>query len=198
MRKKLTALAALSLVCGGLVVVAVAPADAPSGERPAYIPRFTLDQARNFADFDLYYLGESFERLRLERIIRIDAKPLPAEPIRRNDVTFIYGWCDAGEDGCLPPLQVQIWDACQRHLRLYDYLPEDRLTLRGVPAATWEGGWRLELFTGRVTIVLFGQEPAQLRRAALALRGVNNRIPASEELPAPVPGAVLGDIANCR
>jgi hypothetical protein len=196
MRAKLIGLGALTGFALALSLFVVIPKAATS-EEPAYVPRFTIDQARSFQDFELYYLGDSFEGIPLERIIRINAKPLPAEPIRRNDVSFIYGWCRAEQEACLPPLQVQAWDACQRNLGLFDYLPERRLTVRGVPAATWEGGWSMDLYTGRVAIAIFGRNPDQVARAALALRGVNNSLTPAQDLPPPIAGALEGKLPSC-
>ncbi|MGH3043052.1 MAG: hypothetical protein ACRDNG_15190 [Gaiellaceae bacterium] len=45
--------------------------------------------------------------------------------------------------------------------------------MRGVPAALFEGGHRLELYTGSLSVVLFGDGKAQLLRAAEALQAVN-------------------------
>ena len=87
--------------------------------------------------------------------------------MRANFVNFIYGRCDPGPDGCAPPLETQIWPACDRHLSSYsltpsgDPLPHENLFVRGVPAAFFVEP-RLELYSGAVTIVLFGHDRAQL------------------------------------
>src|SRR5215211_4061253 len=50
-------------------------------------------------------------------------------------------------------------------------LPRESVTVRGVPAAYFENGLRLELYTGKATVMIFGPERAQIQRAAAALRG---------------------------
>jgi hypothetical protein len=50
----------------------------------------------------------------------------------------------------------------------------DETTVRGVPAAYFEGGNRLEIQTGTSTVVIFANHPATV---ADALRGVNNDVP---------------------
>jgi hypothetical protein len=67
--------------------------------------------------------------------------------------------------------------------------------VRGVPAALFEGGHRLELYTGSVTVVIFGSNRGQLMRAANALKPVNRMASAGNTLPSPVPGAIEGDVA---
>jgi hypothetical protein len=44
-----------------------------------------------------------------------------------------------------------------------------RLSIRGVPAHLYEGGLRLEVYTGMSTVVIFGVDQAQVKRAARAL-----------------------------
>ena len=148
----------------------------------------TPAEARAFADFSLYWAGASFE-----------GSPLTAITLPRGFVTFIYGDCKAASDsGCSPPLQVQVWRACERNLSSYaltpagDPLPHQRVRLRGVPAAFFEGGARLELYTGDVSVVLFGEGRNQLRRAAEALRGANVGVGRAADLPPPVEGALAG------
>ncbi|MGH3031467.1 MAG: hypothetical protein ACRDNE_12045 [Gaiellaceae bacterium] len=114
-------------------------------------------------------------------------------------MTFIYGDCEAESDaGCAPPLQVQVWRACERNLPSYsrtpagDPLPHEKVRVRGVPAAFFEGGGRLELYTGDVSVVLFGEGRDQLLRAAGALRGANVEIASEVDLPPPADGALEG------
>jgi hypothetical protein len=162
-------------------------------------------QAQAFSDFTLYSAGDSFEQNALVGITRrLDpATPEDRSQVRANFVTFIYGRCETGgEDGCLPPLEIQIWPACDRNLASYrltpagDSLPHEDLTVRGVPAAFFSDDARLELYTGDVTVVIFGQDRDQLLRAADALRGVNNDASVAADLEPPVAGAREGD-AKC-
>jgi hypothetical protein len=77
-------------------------------------------------------------------------------------------------------------------------LPEmRRLMLRHVPAIYFREDRRLELYTGRTTIVLFDSSLATLRRAASKLRtrpGVRPRVNPDDHLPRPVRGALEGSL----
>jgi hypothetical protein len=50
----------------------------------------------------------------------------------------------------------------------------------------------VELYTGTVTIVVFGAGRTQLLAAAAALRAVNGDVGAGERLPEPAAGATAG------
>ena len=150
-----------------------------------------LEEALAFDEFPLYDAGD-----------RVDGLPLVAV-LRRHDtadfVSFVYGDCDAGDDaGCAPPAEVQVWPACRRNLGLYDSrLPgtpvPERVVVRGVPGAFLEDGTRLELQTGRSTVVLFGDSRAQVLRVVAALRRLGGER-TSEALPRAEPGAVDGTL----
>jgi hypothetical protein len=158
------------------------------GERAAVIE---MEHALASADFPLFDAGE-----------RVDGLPLVAL-LRRRDtadyVSFVYGDCAASDDvGCVPPVEVQVWPACQRNLHLFDSpLPgtpvPERTTVRGVPAAFLEDGLRLELQASRSTIVVFADSGWRVLRVAAALRRSGE--PASGgALPAPAPGALEGTL----
>jgi hypothetical protein len=165
---------------------------------------FDLDGARAFSKFPLYAPGESFEGLPLRAITRRADAPVPGETIRADYVGFVYGDCVASaETGCAPPVEVQVWPACRRSLADYtltpagDPLPHEASIVRGVPAAYFEDGLRLELYTGDVTVVVFGLDRTHVDRAAAALRAVNALASDRRLLPPPVPGALAGT-APCR
>jgi hypothetical protein len=151
-----------------------------------------MPDALAFTEFPLFDAGE-----------RVDGLPLVAV-LRRRDaadyVSFVYGDCAAGDDaGCAPPAEVQVWPACQRSLRLYDStLPgspvPERATVRGVPAAFFEDGLRLELQSSSSTIVVFADSRSRVLRVAAGLRRLGEPAP-SGELPEPVPGAVDGTLS---
>lgn len=112
-----------------------------------------------------------------------------------------------GEGGCAPPLQIQIWPACDRSLQDYYFNSTDghpvveyELTsVRGVPAARFADGM-MEIYTGNVTVVVFADEEALRREAIENLRGANalaGGISPGENLPAPVAGAMSGEL-TCR
>lgn len=160
-------------------------------------------EARAFNDFALYSLGDSFEGLPLVAITQRLDPPISESDVplthRANFVNHIYGDCEATSDsGCAPPLQIQVWPACERTLSSYsltpagDPFPHEDATIRGVPAAFYEDGGRLELYSGDVTIVIFGQGREHVRRAAEALQPVNAAASAARNLPRPLPGALEG------
>jgi len=162
----------------------------------------SVEGAAVFPDFPLYAVGESFEGRALTGMTRrVDARVAP-DPRRANFVGFRYGDCTpTGPDaGCPAPLEIQVWPACERNLSSYsltpfgDPLPHESLTVRGVPAAFFEEGQRLELYTGSVSVVLFGTGKEQLLRAAHELRGANASasVAADGDLPAPADGALEG------
>lgn len=196
MAKRLTLVIALGLAMATSVLAVKIPT-AGSEEETKGLQAFSLSEAKAFAEFPLYHVGAAHEGYGLNRIYRVDAKPLPAEPIRRNDVTFIYGSCEAtAQMGCRPPLQVQVWHVCQRHRGMYPFPPEQELTIRGVPAALYEDGRRLELYSDRVTVVLFGHDELTLRTAATRLRGVNNAVSVTASLPPPAAAAVRDQLCS--
>jgi hypothetical protein len=133
--------------------------------------------------FPLYSAGE-----------RVDELPLAAV-LRRDDtsryVSFVYGDCVASSDaGCAPPAEIQVWPACRRNLALYEGAesgggPVERLTLRGVPAALFDDGTRLELETDRSTIVVFAGTRGRALRLAAALRSLDDSVPPGHPLPKP-------------
>lgn len=153
-------------------------------------------------DFPLFSAGDSFEGNALTGITRRLDKADVVDAANANFVGFRYGDCEAGDDGsgCTGPLQIQIWPACERTRSSYtmggEPMPREDLRVRGAPASFFEEGQRLEIYTGRATIVLFGLGREQLKRAAHALRGVaGSSAQPGDSLPAPAVGALEGKLA---
>ncbi len=126
---------------------------------------------------------------------RVDGLPLVAVLRREGTaefVSFVYGDCAARDDaGCAPPAEIQVWPACRRNLGLYDDalgtgLLAERTSVRGVPALLFDEGTRLELETGRSTVVVFADTPARLLRMAAALRALDESVGSSRPLPQPL------------
>src|SRR5262245_52356870 len=114
-----------------------------------------------------WYLGRSFESLGISRIQRGDGV-----------LVFTYGNC---KKRCV---QVQE-QALAGHnpvayLRKRKRLPCTRTTVRGAPAARFEG---LEVYTGRRTVSLFARTLAEERRMGAALRRLGG--PTPKRLPPP-------------
>jgi len=183
-------LAVAGSIGASLAALAFAGAGPAGDARHRSWPSLGLEQLGTFDEFPLYSAGD-----------RVDGLPLVAV-VRRNDtanfVSFVYGDCTAGGDaGCAPPAEIQVWPACLRNPALYDSpLPGapvlQRATVRGVPAAFFDDGTRLEIQTGRSTVVVFGDSRARVLRIADALRPVNPPLPIGPSLPSPAPGALEG------
>jgi hypothetical protein len=193
MKKKKTAFGAAGLA---IVVAIGAAAILGSGSAEAESPRgnFSLAHAQTFTDFPLYYAGETVAGLPLNYVLR--------QPInqRKSSVSFIYGDCiPRGDAGCAPPVEVQIWPACVRNPSLYKAqgpvgpVAEMR-TVRGVPAAFFEDGHRVEIQTGTATVVIFGREQSLVTEVANELRGVNVPVQATNKLPASDSRALVGKL----
>jgi hypothetical protein len=116
-------------------------------------------------------------------------------------IDIVYGDCDASEGRCAPPLNIQIWPACERNLASYEFdgepYPNEPLTVRDTRAAFFgsDGDARVEVYTGDVTVVVFGDEKEQLLRAAGTLRQANGAVRSTDVLPPPIPGALQGNLS---
>ncbi len=111
------------------------------------------------------------------------------------DVTFLYGGCQPISGTCVPPVQVQAWNSCERYESLYDILPDEKIRIRGASAAFYEDYTRLEIQSGRTTIVIFGahrHNRGGLIEVAGGLQSVDGSVSPGETLPPPVPGARTG------
>jgi hypothetical protein len=181
-----------------LGVTRVADSSAPSSPDPA--GNFDLERASKFEGFPLYFVGESFDGHPLAAVLRRADTADPEMPVRANFVSFIYGDClPTGGSGCAPPLEVQVWPACERNPSAYDWTPAEaaaveHLTIRGVPADVYQDGRSLEVSTGLSTVVIFGRDRRMVFEAAEDLEGVNLRLGPGAALPQPAPGAREGHI----
>ncbi|MEX1357517.1 MAG: hypothetical protein WD981_02730 [Gaiellaceae bacterium] len=174
-------------------------AESASYDNPNVQPRstFTLAKATGFSEFDVFSAGESVGGIPLVAVLRRHDTQNPSA-FPANYVSFIYGECEVESDtGCAPPAEVQTWPACVRHRALYDtpWAPTpEHATVRGAPAAFFEGGRRLEIYTGASTVVLFARTRADVLLVAASLRGVNLGVDPSDPLPQPEAGALAGQL----
>jgi hypothetical protein len=152
-------------------VAALAACGGAADEVPPLAGDLTLEQARAFEKFPLVYAGE-----------RVDGLPLVAI-VRREDtadyVSFVYGDCrpSSPDSGCAPPAEIQVWPARSRNVGSYDashgaFGPPELTRIRGSPAAFFDAGTRLELYTAQLTVVLFARSRERLGTLADALRCV--------------------------
>ena len=138
------------------------PAPASAGQL-----RWTIEDVRQFNEFTLYWLGESYEGLPL-RIFRDRYEPPPELKLTgapgQDSVTFIYGSCrpEPDEMGCAPPLSIIVGRYClsrpeslEKGLKIGP--PK---TIRGEALAHhFTGERQIRLYTGDVTIDVFAADP---------------------------------------
>jgi len=164
--------------------------------------------ASRFAGQPLFYVGRTFDGLPLVRIDR-RATRLPgtavSPPLRIDYVSFKYGTCDGAYGACRAPLEVQVWPICLRNPSAYGRLdrqghrvgPPDvayeALRVRGVPAALYDAGTRLEVYTGHTAVVIFGARE-RILAAAEALTRVDGDDGRRAPLPSPSPRSL---VTNC-
>ncbi len=131
-----------------------------------------------------------------------------AVPFTRNDqVSYSYGDCHPAGNGqsCVDPIEVQSAPLCERHAAIYsaEPNPDDTpyqhtdLTIRGVPAASYDGGTTVEIYTADTTITIMGQDPPQVMRFASAVgpapaSDVPDHATVFTTLPSGVPGVGAG------
>jgi hypothetical protein len=131
---------------------------------------FSLEEAKAFEEFPLYYAGSEVDGLPLTAVLRRDDTA--------NYVSFVYGDCTPSSDGgCAPPAEVQVWPAGGRNVDSYDSpapgtpVPE-RARIRDRPAAVLADGTQLEIYTEGSTIVVFSHTRERALEVAKALRCV--------------------------
>jgi len=175
--------------CAALAFVAVAAgwfrssAQAASGAgagSPILSGLTTGPSSCRAAAFYPYSLGQSYNGLPLvsSTVVCNQTPPGMGPPVPYTD--YIYGNCHAVSDyGCAPPIEIQAWPECSRDYAMYadasttqptlGSTPVTVSALPGVPAASFEGGARLEMYTGNTTVVIFGSDTSGTMSAANAL-----------------------------
>ena len=174
------------LLAAGLGACALAGCAGGDGETTPQ-GNMTLEEARDFRAFPLYYLGDSVGDLGFEAIVRTSR----SSPRPYTQITFLYGTCEAkGDQGCSPPLHVLVWPECFRFEQRYSIPRRESVTVRGVPArlrrAAAGQAPRLELYPANATVVLndfSGGEVGSLLEVAHRLIGLNVPAARSTDLP---------------
>lgn len=187
MRSAIVALCAI----GGLSVLVVVPALATTGTDASenapclahpHLPAFTP-----------YELGSQFAGLQRTDVLRDCYVPPSGHVVgpRPRDVTWtstaIYGSCtpEGSEGGCGPPLEIQSWPECDRNYAPYgpasDLKPSISYRLSGshrLPTISLEHGLsnRIEMYSGRTTVVVFTDGPEGPRLASRAARALARQI----------------------
>jgi virginiamycin B lyase len=158
-----------------------------------------LAAAQAYHRYPVYWAGEEVAGLPLTGFEGT------AGSIKKSGWTSFYGNCElAGTDhpSCSPPLQIQVTSTCRRWASALDR-NQKLFGLRGAqaywfPGLPLEGGGvaevgPLEVFTGRVTAVIFADSKKLSFAAARALRSVRQAQPAP--LPPPALGSLGGELA---
>jgi hypothetical protein len=178
----------LALLAGGIVWAVVGRGDGTTSVGVSH-PVTTVDDMREFEEFPVYWLGESFQGLPLAAVQRIDYPgAFPGKPYNdpRNEVAFIYGDCTIppGETGCPMPLSIDIVPYC-------DVPPEviadavktgPQEEIRGATVQR-TGKSSMRLWTGDVSIGIHATEEGLLDEAVRNLVRLNGDKPSSPEEP---------------
>ena len=161
-----------------------------SASQPNGPGKLSPAELASFPDFPLYGLPGAIDGNSLTLASHVNASTLAAAAggdtptptvgaqqltskrhgLTPNFVNLIYGTCHASDDSaCAPPLAIQIWQSCNRTLGDYELAPgtpypHTNLVVRGTQAAQFDEG-RIEVYTGSVTIVLFGDKSLTSRAA---------------------------------
>ncbi len=166
------ALIGLLVFAGGFVVTGVSLSLLDGGGGGGSAPparagelRWTVEDAKHFKEFPLYWLGESYEGLPLTKIIRYRYD--------ENIVLFIYGSCTPGPDsGCAPPLSIRVEPYCMK--------PPERISpaVRGTPfevrgAVAEQISGDLRIWSGEVSVKVFTEGAASQVEAVEKLRLVS-------------------------
>lgn len=138
---------------------------------------------------DIFNLGTTLDGHVMNDATRTAAPTQPDAPDYgpHHDVTYVYGECVGGSR--LPPLEVQSSPLTEKHWTLYNddgllgQYPFEEKTIKGVPAAFFDGGTTVEIYTAATTVTLYGDDPALVLRAAEQLRpALSADIPRVDEI----------------
>jgi hypothetical protein len=130
-------------------------------------------------NFEVFSAGPSVGDVPVTSSIRrCDAGALEGES-PDNYFAYVYGHCEPEPDiGCLPPLQIRSYPACERAYSDYSFegkpLPYNELpSIDGAKVYEIEfiTGPRIEIYTGVATIVISAADPALAQEALTQLVG---------------------------
>jgi hypothetical protein len=165
---------------------------------PPPISTRELSEAQTFPFYRVYWAGPSFQG---NHLTAADGMRGYIEKI--GDSVY-YGDCVKskgifGGGSCVLPLQVT---TVIYHLHSNGPLgPQRNIVVRGVPAAVYDEGRSIEIYTGRVAVDVFSDTYAHALAAAQRLLPINAPGSASAPLPAPIycpglAGIVEGEVSR--
>lgn len=126
-----------------------------------YPPAHGVQRASEFETFRVHFAGKAVDGLPLKTVIGGPEK-------RRTFWSFLYGGCHPAP--CTAPLQIQTFSTCKRYRDIYPG-EQSSFPFRGAQASR-DGGASLEIYTGRVTIAIFGDDDATIDEAASSYGGL--------------------------
>ncbi len=178
--------AARSALRSALVLVAVCAALAAAGcgtGRPQPLAGASLAEAQTFPYFTVYWVGPSFLGHTLGAADGLKSyDPLIGDSVYYGNCVQSKGIFGGGN--CQLPLQVTtVIYALHPNAALG---AQHNILVRGVPAAVYDEGRSIELYTGRLAIDIFSDTYAHALAATTLLRPLNAPGSASGNLPAPV------------
>lgn len=171
--------ALLAALAGALALLLAGCGDA----QPQRISAPELAGAQTFPYYTIYWVGPSFQGKPLTAADGVDAyKPSSGDSVYYGDC--VSGNGVLGSKGCLMPLKVStVVYALHSNV---DLGTQRNTIIRGVPAAVFDEGRAIELYTGRLMIDLYSNTRARAYAAAQQLRPLNAGGPSSGPLPEPV------------
>jgi hypothetical protein len=176
----------VALTAGGLVAWLVflqGDGEAEGGDSA----QWTVEDARAFREFPLYWVGERFGEWDLSSIVR-------QQHGDQDTVTFVYGRCEvepgvAGD--CPPPLSIRIEPYCSARPELIsDAVKQGEVfAFRGAQAQRMTG--HLRIWSGDISVSLFGEEDVVMQ-AAQVLRPID-----APDQDSPYPDLLPPDPSGC-
>lgn len=148
--------------------------DAPGSDNEDDDGSWTIDDARAFDEFQLYWVGSEYAGLPLTDIIRYRYE---GGASTENSVSFLYGDCDPAsgpfdEGGCALPLTLRIEPYCDKPPELFSAISGLDTDIRGAIARTSEGASHATIWTGDVTIGISATQEGGAMDAVEALRPI--------------------------
>jgi hypothetical protein len=158
-------------------------------EGESYSAAWSVEEARAFDEFELFWLGEEFMGHELQAIIRtkFDAPPPEPDTVRTDSVTFIYGQCaldPAADLSCTAPITLHNDAYCTRSPEeIKPYASGGERVVRGVPAVSFRED-DLSLWSADVRVDLqLGDPKVTVEAVVGALWTLDESVGVVEDLP---------------